>query len=141
MGGTPITTNVDLVNDFAKLFSQFKIATDDINVDLKEQMLSQDSAEFYRTFMHLFRLTVQLQNKSVTGGNDYILSPVKNSDHTFFDSTKASGNLPENVDANGAFNIARKGLYLVRSIKNTTEDNWVNSNLRIPNEDWLNFIQ
>ena len=141
MGGTPITTNVDLVNDFTELFSQFKIATDDINVDLKEQMLSQDSAEFYRTFMHLFRLTVQLQNKSVTGGNDYILSPVKNSNNTFFDSTKASENLPENVDANGAFNIARKGLYLVRSIKNTTEDNWVNSNLRIPNEDWLNFIQ
>ena len=34
-----------------------------------------------------------------------------------FDSRNASNNLPENADANGAYNIARKGLIMLRHIK------------------------
>ena len=64
---------------------------------------------------------------------DYILSPVKSKNGEFFDSRKASHSFPIDADANGAYNIARKGLMVIKQIKR--------DEIKISNEDWLNFAQ
>jgi hypothetical protein len=46
---------------------------------------------------------------------------------------------PENADANGAYNIARKGLWLVRQIKQTHPGDKID--FAITNKEWLQFAQ
>jgi CRISPR-associated protein Cpf1 len=77
---------------------------------------------------------------SVTGTDiDYMQSPVKDAQGKFFNSQTCSSELPENADANGAYNIARKGLYYVRLIKESND--LKNLKLSITNKEWLQFVQ
>jgi len=70
--------------------------------------------------------------------NDFILSPVR-ANGTIFDSRKVKSNefYPQNGDANGAYNIARKGIMMFERIKDKSEK----TNLFIKNEEWDKFIQ
>ena len=52
----------------------------------------------------------------------------------FFDSRKGEASLPLDADANGAYNIARKGLMVMDQIKSEKKP-------EISNEVWLNFAQ
>lgn len=54
---------------------------------------------------------------------------------------KKNKELPQNADANGAYNIARKGLFIIKRIKETPDDELKKVDLSISNKDWLNFIQ
>ena len=47
--------------------------------------------------------------------------------------------LPLNADANGAYNIARKGLWVINQIKQT--DDLKKLKLVISNKEWLHFAQ
>jgi CRISPR-associated protein Cpf1 len=77
---------------------------------------------------------------SVTGTDiDYMVSPVANGCGDFFDSRNAKEGLPINADANGAYNIARKGLWLAHQIKNANDLSKVK--LSITNKEWLQFAQ
>ena len=77
---------------------------------------------------------------SVTGTDiDYMISPVANERGEFFDSRIAKEGLPINADANGAYNIARKGLWLAQQIKNAYDLSEVK--LAITNKEWLQFAQ
>ena len=79
---------------------------------------------------------LQLRN-SVTGTDiDYMISPVADKTGTNFDSRKNIKNLPVDADANGAYNIARKGVMAIENIMNGISDP-----LKISNEDYLKFIQ
>ncbi|MBI3334931.1 MAG: hypothetical protein HY001_00325, partial [Candidatus Portnoybacteria bacterium] len=49
--------------------------------------------------------------------DDFILSPVRDENGVHFDSRKAAGNQPDSGDANGAYNIARKGIVMNEHIK------------------------
>ena len=75
---------------------------------------------------------------SVTGTEiDYLVSPVADENGVFYDSRTCGVDLPRNADANGAYNIARKGLWLARQIQATEAGNkidWV-----ISNKEWLAF--
>ena len=66
---------------------------------------------------------------------DYILSPVKNKNGEFFDSRNAQVFLPIDADANGAYNIARKGLLIIDHIRKGEKK------IEIANEEWLDFAQ
>jgi CRISPR-associated protein Cpf1 len=46
--------------------------------------------------------------------------------------------MPKDADANGAYNIALKGLLTVKRIKQSTDNK---PNLAIKTVDWLKFIQ
>ena len=51
--------------------------------------------------------------------DDYLISPIKAEDGTFFDSREQfslgkDAKLPIDADANGAYHIALKGLYLLK---------------------------
>lgn len=64
-----------------------------------------------------------------------------NENGEFFNSEKAGDNLPKDADANGAFNIARKGLWVLQQIRKTDEENLTKLKLAISNREWLQFAQ
>jgi len=111
----------------------------DPNGNLKEAIANIDSKKPLETLLHLFKLTVQMRN-SVTGSEvDYMISPVADECGRFFDSRESDGRLPANADANGAFNIARKGLMVARQIMAADDVNKVK--FAVSNKDWLRFAQ
>ena len=68
-----------------------------------------------------------------------MISPVMNDQGEFYDSRNCGKNLPENADANGAYNIARKGLWIIDQIKRADELSKLK--LTISNKEWLSFAQ
>ena len=127
---------IDLTRSFKELFAENNI---DIHNNLKQSIINQDSAEFFKKIHHLLQLTLQMRN-SITGTDiDYIQSPVCNEQGIFYNSDNCCDSLPKNADANGAYNIARKGLWVVQQIKNTND--FKNIKLAITNKEWLNFAQ
>mgnify|MGYP006983234764 CR=1 FL=1 len=87
----------------------------------------------------MLKLTLQMRN-SITGTEiDYLVSPVADENGVFYDSRSCGDTLPKNADANGAYNIARKGLMFIGQIKETKD--LANFKYDISNKAWLNFAQ
>lgn len=130
---------VQLTEEYKKLFLAYGI---DIHGDLKKAIAEQSEKGFWDRLLYLFKLTVQLRNSksnSTAAEDDYILSPVRGTDGTFFDSRKGLKNLPLDADANGAYNIARKGLLLLRQLNDAADPSKVKFDLQ--RKQWLNFAQ
>jgi len=139
---------INLTIEFTKLFDQYNIgySTD----DLKSAMEKQTEKAFFERLLHLFKLTLQMRN-SITGTEtDYLISPVANEKGEFYysENEKLKGkdekgnwisNLPVDADANGAYNIARKGLWVIEQIKQA--DDLKKLKLAISNKEWLSFAQ
>lgn len=127
---------VYLTEEWKTLFDEYKIP---YKTNLKEAIVLQSSKEFHVKLLHLLKLTLQMRN-SITGtAVDYMISPVADARGEFFDSRKCADNLPENADANGAYNIARKGLWIAQQIKQA--DDLSKVKLAISNKEWLRFAQ
>lgn len=125
-----------LTNAFIKLFDQYGI---DYKTNIKEAISLQSEKVFFERLLHLLKLTLQMRN-SITGTDiDYLISPVANCEGEFYDSRTASTTLPQNADANGAYNIARKGMWVVEQIKETADLKKLK--LAISNKEWLGFVQ
>lgn len=131
------------------VFKQFFVAHGiDINGDLKEKISTQERKDFFyndskdhskQGLLQLFRLMLQMRN-SVTGEEiDYLISPVADAEGRFYDSRICDDVLPVNADANGAYNIARKGLWVIEQIKRC--EDWTKLKLAISNKEWLQFAQ
>ena len=111
---------------------------------LKEDILSVEKLDFYKDLLYIFRLTLQMRNSkpnSTKPEDDYIISPVADRNGVFYDSREQdeSSPLPCDADANGAYNIARKGLWVIRNIRESTPgENFRNS---IKNSEWLELAQ
>lgn len=127
---------VNLTEELKGLFDDEKYAFDS-SKSLKENILEQTDATFFKRLIHLLKLTLQLRNTKKDKDEDYILSPVKNSCGEFFDSRKKISTLPIDADANGAYNIARKGLLAIRQIKESSADN---IKFNISNKEWLDYV-
>ena len=125
-----------LTDAFKQLFERYDI---DINGNLKEAIGSQTDAQFYKDMMGLMKLLLQMRNSITNSEEDYLLSPVADEKGNFFDSRKGIESLPIDADANGAYNIARKGLWAIRKIQETREDE--KPSLNITNKEWLQFAQ
>ena len=131
-----VSHKVNITQEIKKILECNSI---DINCDVKEAILEQNSSKFFESLLRLFRLTLQMRN-SISGTEiDYIISPVMGKDGTFFYSNCSSDKLPKDADANGAYNIARKGLWIVRQIKSA--ENPKKLQLAISNKEWLQFVQ
>lgn len=140
-----ITTRVNLTDEFKLLFEKYEL---DIGSEsLKEDMLAIDRKEFWESLIHIFKLMLQIRNSETGTDIDYLLSPVRNQSGTFFDSRKEQEKksrgereeLPLDADANGAYNIARKGLRIIEQIKNSDGSKKVN--LAMKNKEWLAYAQ
>lgn len=127
---------VVLTDRFKELFAKFGV---DIESNIKEGIAQQDSAEFFKELLYLLKLTLQMRNSKTGTDVDYLLSPVANENGVFYNSNTCDSTLPKNADANGAYNIARKGLWMVRQIK--AADDLKNVKLAISNKEWLQFAQ
>ena len=102
--------------------------------------MQETEKKFFQELHNLLHLTLQMRN-SVTGTDiDYLISPVADEDGNFYDSRINGKNFPENADANGAYNIARKGLMLIRQIKQADPQKKFKFET-ITNKDWLKFAQ
>lgn len=127
---------IALTEAFAKLFANAGI---NITKGLKEQILAKNDKSFFETLLHLLKLTLQMRN-SVTGTDvDYLISPVTDNKGVFYDSRNCGDHLPANADANGAYNIARKGLWIVEQIKQNPDPKKLK--LAISNKEWMVFAQ
>lgn len=130
---------IDLTGEFKRLFESVGI---DLIKDIKSQILDISDAKFFKELMRLIRFMLQMRNSQSNGLVDYMQSPVKNARGEFFNSDDVeNGELPENADANGAYNIARKGLWIVEQFKATPEDKLDNVKIAISNAEWLRFAQ
>jgi CRISPR-associated protein Cpf1 len=123
---------IALTDAFKEFFANNGI---DINGNIKAQIVERTDKQFFVQLLHLLKLTLQMRNSNAN--QDRIISPVRNSSGEFFDSNNP-GNMPKDADANGAYNIALKGLLTVQRIKQSTESK---PDLVITTKDWLKFIQ
>ena len=127
---------VDLTREMKSLFEHYHIK---IGGNLKEEICSQTDKVFFTGLLHILKLTLQLRNSKTNSNEDYILSPIADENGVFYDSRSCGDTLPENADANGAYNIARKGLMLIDQIKQAKD--LANFKYDISNKAWLNFAQ
>ncbi len=66
-----------------------------------------------------------------------------NSSGAFFDSRKSEGCLPCDADANGAYHIALKGIYLLNAIDEKLKpDGRIDyKSMMVGNKEWFEFVQ
>jgi CRISPR-associated protein Cpf1 len=136
---------INLTEEFAKALGD---RSKESGFDIKGYIAEQTDKTFFERLLYLFKLTVQMRN-SITGTDtDYLISPVANEIEIFYDSSEIASQarndgkeatLPIDADANGAYNIARKGLWAIEQIKKATDLKKVN--LAISNKEWLNYVQ
>ncbi len=127
---------VVLTEEFKRAFASAGI---DIHGNIKDSVCALAERRFLEPLMHLMKLLLQMRNSITNSETDYLLSPVADENGNFYDSRCSGDALPKDADANGAYNIARKGLWAVRQIQESTEGQ--KPNLAIKNKEWLNFAQ
>jgi CRISPR-associated protein Cpf1 len=127
---------INLTESFKTLFKMYNI---DVNGNLKEKIISHNEKSFFECLFKLLKLTLQMRNSETGTDIDYLISPVAEENGDFFDSRVCNSSLPNNADANGAYNIARKGLWVLEQIKEC--DDLKRLKLAISNKDWLKFAQ
>ena len=102
----------------------------------------------YRSFSAILQMRNSVPNSSKME-DDYLISPVMAEDGTFYDSRieaakgkdengKWISKLPVDADANGAYHIALKGLYLLQNDFNLNDNGYIEN---ISNADWFKFAQ
>lgn len=133
---TRVQEIVVLTDEFKKILGEAGI---DIHVNLKEAICNLEGKKNLEPLMQFMKLLLQLRNSKAGTDEDYILSPVADENGIFYDSRSCGDELPENADANGAYNIARKGLMMIEQIKNA--EDLGNLKFDISNKAWLNFAQ
>lgn len=141
--GEWIYNKIQLTSEFEKLFKKYDIDFKNI----KRGILEKADVEFFKGdnetlgFVQLFKLVVQMRNSLTGKDEDNLISPVKNNNGEFFSTSKQMENLPKDADANGAYNIARKGLMLIEQMKNTEDDKLNKIKYNITEKEWLEYVQ
>ena len=125
-----------LTDEFKEVLSTADI---DIHGNLKEAICTLTDKKHLEPLMRLMSLLVQMRNSIANSETDYLISPVADENGVFYDSRDGKETLPKDADANGAYNIARKGLWAIRRIQETKSGEKVN--LAISNREWLQFAQ
>ena len=132
----------DVLNEFNVSYKNGEDLIDIIKPDIEYKLIN--------TIYETFKNTLQMRNSYPNTDEDYLISPVKDRNGNFYDSRvemqkgkDENGNyiskLPVDADSNGAYNIARKGLYLIRNDFNT--DKKGDKIQAIKNSNWFEFVQ
>ena len=129
--------------EIARAFANRGIALEE-GMNLKEIIAGIEpdakNAAFFASLFYAFKTTLQMRNSNAETEEDYILSPVAISGKQFCTTDEANkgkdakGNwfskLPVDADANGAYHIALKGLYLINNPQTK----------KIENEKWFQYM-
>jgi CRISPR-associated protein Cpf1 len=96
------------------IFTDFD-KNDSIYQQIKDQKVElkkiNDKHTTYETLRFAIEMIQQIRNTGTSERDaDFILSPVRDENDNHFDSRAENGQLPTSGDANGAYNIARKGI-------------------------------
>ena len=127
-------------DEFVKLFKEYGIDYSD-GKEIKAQCLKIEKGGFLKEVVRLFALTVQMRNSIPNTDVDYLISPVRGTDGKFFDSRKGIESLPKDADANGAYNIARKALWIINRFKESSDDELLTVKIGMTQRQWLEFAQ
>ena len=129
----------DVINAFKNKGIQLSEGSD-LKALIADIEANATNASFFSTLLYAFQKTLQMRNSNAVTEEDFILSPVARDGHQFCSTDEANkgkdaqGNwvskLPVDADANGAYHIALKGLYLLRNPETK----------KIENEKWLQFM-
>ncbi len=107
--------------------------------DLRSAITSQRSSPFFASLIKLLKVTLAMRYSSAEDQKDFILSPVADENGEFYCSEGRNDGLPQDADANGAFNIARKGLWVLKQIDQA--EKYTDWTTKITNSQWLHFAQ
>lgn len=129
---------IDPTKQLKALFQEHSIVYED-GTDLRASILSVEEVSFYKQLITIFKRILQMRNYTQDGKEDYIISPVKNAKGYFYHSAEADDALPRDADANGAYNIAKKGLWIIEQLKNA--ENLSNVELTMTKQQWLTYAQ
>ena len=133
------TKEISPVEIIKAAFAKQNIAlTDQLDVlsAINSVEASPKSASFFGDICYAFEKTLQMRNSVPNTDEDYLVSPVMNKNGEFYDSRSCNDTLPKNADANGAYHIALKGLYLIKNVFDAG-----GKDLKISHEDWFKFAQ
>ncbi len=129
----------DIVNAFKNKDIQLTEGSD-LKALISDIEANAANAGFFNTLLYAFQKALQMRNSNAVTKEDFILSPVARGGRYFCSTDEANkgrdaqGNwlskLPADADANGAYHIALKGLYLLRNPEKK----------KIENEKWLQFM-
>jgi len=125
---------------------------DNIIDQIQAVQAERENCAFYDGLYRSFTAILQMRNSvpnSSKEEDDYLISPVMAEDGTFYDSREEAAKgkttdgkwiskLPVDADANGAYHIALKGLYLLKNNFNLNEKGYIEN---ISNADWFKFVQ
>jgi len=112
--------------------------------DLIESICNVSNPQFFKNLIEDIKLVLQIRNSISNTKVDYMLSPVKDVNGKFFDTRKYQEDkeglnyFPKDADANGAYNIARKGLLLMEKIRTGQDEKM---KLAITNKEWMDYAQ
>lgn len=129
--------------EIVQAFANRGIALEE-GVNLKEIIAGIEpdakNAALFASLFYAFKTTLQVRNSNAETEEDYILSPVAVNGKQFCTTDEANkgkdadGNwlskLPVDADANGAYHIALKGLYLINNPQTK----------KIENEKWFQYM-
>ena len=147
---------IDVNTELKALFSSYDIDYHGelAGRDLRPLIKSKGDKSLYSSIIFLLRTLLAMRYSKTNGSKveDFILSPVSNDAGVFFDtrdyagidansSSETSTVLPKDADANGAYHIALKGLWVMRQIQSHTGDDYKGLDLKITNKNWLEFVQ
>ena len=138
--------SINPTEQLKNIFDEFNVNwnNEDNFIDSVHTIQAEKSnAKFFDTLLRMFNATLQMRNSIPNTEIDYLISPVKSEDGTFFDSREElkkgeNAKLPIDADANGAYHIALKGLYLLENDFNRNDKGVIQN---ISNADWFKFVQ
>jgi hypothetical protein len=132
------TTSFDPTKELLSLFEN-KIDPDKNIVN--QITISNFEASFYKQLIFIINAILKLRNFDNLSDRDFIACP-----NCYFHSDKGFQNNKFNGDANGAYNIARKGILITKKIKQFSKDNSTEKlkpfdHLQIQMQEWDKFVQ
>ncbi|MBE9579391.1 type V CRISPR-associated protein Cas12a/Cpf1 [Moraxella sp. K1664] len=131
------TIGINVNDELKSLFARYHI--NDKQPNLVMDICQNNDKEFHKSLMYLLKALLALRYSNASSDEDFILSPVADDKGVFFNSALADDTQPQNADANGAYHIALKGLWLLNELKNSNDLDKIK--LAIDNQTWLNFAQ
>lgn len=135
---TKETKTVNVTKELKSLLDKYDLSYQNGH-NLVNDLANSHDKSLLSGVMYLLKVLLALRYSHAQKNEDFILSPVMNKDGAFFDSRFADDVLPNNADANGAYHIALKGLWVLNQIQSA--DNLDKIDLSISNEQWLHFTQ